>query len=101
MSSTNGIGSLQPIMNTIATSETKSTQQTNTAQPSASTAAANTAASSDQANLSSTGSVIAQALTGDDVRTDKVAALSEAIASGSYNISSSDVADKLIQSLLK
>lgn len=107
MSSTNGIGSLQAIVNSIATGETRSTQQTNSAQgpssatPSSTTAANSAATQSDQANLSSTGSVIAQALNGDDVRTEKVAALREAIASGTYNVSSSDVADKLIQSLVK
>jgi len=44
--------------------------------------------------------LIAQALEGSDVRTEKVAALQESIANGSYNVSSSDVADKMIRSLL-
>jgi negative regulator of flagellin synthesis FlgM len=50
----------------------------------------------DQTNLSSA----AQALDGPDVRSAKVAALQQAIVTGSYNVSSSDVADKIIQSLL-
>ncbi len=54
----------------------------------------------DLTDLSSTGELVAQALGGSDVRTDKVATLQQAIANGSYNVSSADVADKLIQSLL-
>jgi negative regulator of flagellin synthesis FlgM len=55
----------------------------------------------DQANLSSAGGLVAQALTGSDTRSEKVASLQQAIATGSYNVSSSDVADKIIQSLLE
>ena len=54
----------------------------------------------DQTSLSSTASVLATALSGSDVRLDKVAALQQAISSGTYNVSASDVADKMIQSLL-
>lgn len=55
----------------------------------------------DQADLSSAAGSIAQSLTTSDVRTDKVAALQQAIASGSYNVSSGEVADTIIQSLLR
>jgi negative regulator of flagellin synthesis FlgM len=54
----------------------------------------------DQTNLSSTGGLVAQALEGSDTRSAKVASLQQAIAAGSYSVSSSDVADKIIQSLL-
>jgi negative regulator of flagellin synthesis FlgM len=54
----------------------------------------------DDANLSSAGGIVAQALEGSDVRTAKVMALQQAIANGSYNVSSSDVAEKMIQTLL-
>lgn len=54
----------------------------------------------DLTELSSTGGLVAQALGGSDVRTDKVAALQQSIATGSYSVPSSDVADKIIQSLL-
>ncbi len=54
----------------------------------------------DQANLSSTGGLVAQALESSDARLAKVASLQQAIASGNYSVSSSDVADKIIQSLL-
>jgi len=45
--------------------------------------------------------VVSQALSGSDVRFEKVAALQQQIAAGTYNVSSSDVADKLLSSLLK
>ncbi len=54
-----------------------------------------------EASLSGAGSVLAAASTGDDVRTDKVAALKAAIDAGSYQVSASDVADKLIHTMLE
>jgi flagellar biosynthesis anti-sigma factor FlgM len=37
---------------------------------------------------------------GPDIRSEKVASLQQAIAAGNYSVSSSDVADKIIESLL-
>ena len=54
----------------------------------------------DEASLSEAGGLIAQIFGGSDVRTDKVAALQQAIGNGSYNVDSSVVAGKIIQSLL-
>jgi negative regulator of flagellin synthesis FlgM len=54
----------------------------------------------DQASLSPTASLVAQALSGSDVRTEKVTALQQSIAAGSYNVPSSDVAGKLMGALL-
>jgi negative regulator of flagellin synthesis FlgM len=54
----------------------------------------------DQASVSVSGGALSQALSGSDVRTDKVAALQNTIASGLYQVSPGDVADKLIESLL-
>ena len=52
----------------------------------------------DQASLSAAGGYAAQ---GDgDVRTAKVAALSAAIANGTYNVSADDVAGKILDLLL-
>ena len=55
----------------------------------------------DTAKVSLAGTMISQATRGSDVRFDKVAALQQAIAVGSYNVSSASLADKLIGALLK
>ena len=55
----------------------------------------------DEMTVSSTGGLVLQALEASDTRTAKVLSLQEAIAGGSYTVSSSDVANKIIQSLLK
>jgi len=98
MSSTNGIGDLKQALSaavpaTQAQSVQKQSHENNGPAPSS-------APQSDEATLSTTGGMIAQALQGSDVRTSKIEALQKAIASGSYNVSASDVADKMIQSLL-
>jgi negative regulator of flagellin synthesis FlgM len=97
MSYASGIGGLQQAINSISSPETK---------PAAPAIIPNgdelvaSVEHTDEANLSSTGAIVAQALEGSDVRNTKVAALQQAIAEGSYDVSSSDVADKMIQSLL-
>ena len=54
----------------------------------------------DQANVSSVGGLVAQVSATSDVRTEKVAQLQAAIASGSYHVSSEDVANKIVDHLL-
>jgi len=100
MSYTNGIGNLQQALSAIAPTQptSQATESTEVSQQRHATVPAKQA---DQTNLSSAGGVIAHALQGSDVRTDKVAALQKAIASGGYNVSSSDVAGKMIDSLLE
>ncbi len=56
-------------------------------------------AAHDQAPLSVTGTVLARTLSLSDVRFDKVAALQQAIASGTYRVSSDELAGRLIESL--
>ena len=97
MSYASGIGSLQQAINSISSAETKPTAPAITSNGDGLVASAE---HTDDANLSSAGGIVAQALEGSDVRTAKVAALQQAIADGSYNVSSSDVAEKVIQSLL-
>jgi negative regulator of flagellin synthesis FlgM len=92
MSFATGIGSLQEAISSIAPSETKPAVQSG--KPIANVEP------TDQTSLSSTGGLVAQALEGSDVRSAKVVSLQQAIAAGSYSVSSSDVADKIIQSLL-
>jgi negative regulator of flagellin synthesis FlgM len=102
MSYASGIGSLQQTISSITSSETKPATQVS-ASDSVSKASEGPIANTeqvDQANLSSTGGLVAQALEGSDTRSAKVASLQQAIAAGNYSVSSSDAADKIIQSLL-
>lgn len=106
MSYTNGIGNLQQTLSSVTPATNATTQPASQVTESTSAsqqrnAVAAPAKHTDQTNLSSAGGMIAHALEGSDVRTDKVAALQKAIASGSYNVSSSDVAGKMIDSMLE
>jgi flagellar biosynthesis anti-sigma factor FlgM len=103
MSFANGIGSLQQAVSSSTPPNAESVVQANR---SGSVAVANEASienanNFDQADLSSAGGIVAQALEGSDIRYAKVASLQQAIAAGDYNVSSSDVADKIIEGLLK
>ncbi len=55
----------------------------------------------DEATLSSAANLVGQALSGSDVRADKVAALQQSITAGTYSVSSSDVADSVLRILIK
>jgi negative regulator of flagellin synthesis FlgM len=55
---------------------------------------------SDRATLSSAASEVSQAASGEDVRMDKVAAVQQALAAGTYNVPASAVASKVIDSML-
>jgi negative regulator of flagellin synthesis FlgM len=101
MTYASGISSLQAI-NSTTPSEVRPAAEVSTSE-SVSKASAGSIANVghvDQTNLSSTGGLVAQALEISDTRSAKVASLQQAIASGNYSVSSSDVADKIIQSLL-
>jgi len=94
----NGIGTSQQTVTagTSSVAAVESPLQTRAA----SEIASNTPAQLDvHSSLSSAAGLVSQALEGSDVRSEKVAALQQAIAGGSYNVSSSDVADKVIQSI--
>jgi negative regulator of flagellin synthesis FlgM len=103
MSYSNGIGSLPQVPGAIAPATVQPASQAAEAAhaPQQNKVSSSPAGQPDQASLSSAGGVIAQALSGSDTRPDKVAALQKAIASGSYSVSSSDVAGKMIDSLLE
>ncbi len=102
MSYASGINSLQQTINSITSSESKPATQITAPDTGSRASEGSTAgvAQVDQANLSSTGGLVAHALEGSDTRSAKVASLQQAIAAGTYSVSSSDVADKIIQSLL-
>jgi negative regulator of flagellin synthesis FlgM len=100
MSYTSGVGNLQQAIDPITPAETKPAIQTGTSDGVPNEGLTANVAHADQTNLSSTGGLVAQAMEGSDTRSAKVASLQQAIAAGSYSVSSSDVADKIIQSLL-
>lgn len=101
MSYANGItNQQQPLSSSSAPLELQPIAPANPLSESAAPAISNTG-HADLTNLSSTGGLVSQSLEGSDVRTGKVASLQQAIAAGSYNVSSSDIADKIMQSLLE
>ena len=102
MSYANGINSLQQTINSVASSEVKPATQVSAPDPGPKAGDGSTAnvQQVDQTSLSSTGGLVAQAMEGSDTRSAKVASLQQAIAAGNYSVSSSDMADKIIQSLL-
>ncbi len=106
MSYSNGLGTLQSGFSAVDVSGAeKSSAAARTDQSAGaktdSSVAANASRSTDQASLSTTGGMMAQALlSGSDVRTDKVAALQQQIAAGTYNVPAANVADKLMNALL-
>jgi flagellar biosynthesis anti-sigma factor FlgM len=98
MSQMNGIGSSQQFPVTadaIAASSTGRTARTN-----ASVGLQTGASGVDQANVSGVANLVAQALSGSDVRMDRVTALQSAITAGTYSVAASDVASKLLNSLM-
>jgi negative regulator of flagellin synthesis FlgM len=94
-----GLGLTQDVYSSqdVAATTASTTKGTQAAATSASLAAA---FSGDKAQLSTASTQISPAADG-DVRMDKVAALQSQIAAGTYNVSASDVADKMIGALLK
>jgi negative regulator of flagellin synthesis FlgM len=101
MSSVNGIRNSQQTITSITSSATTPTVQATSPSGEASKSAVSNSniRPADQTTLSATAGLVAQALEGSDVRSEKVASLQQAIAAGNYSVTSSDVADKIIQSL--
>jgi len=54
----------------------------------------------DKAQLSVLATQIAQSTTGSDVRMDKVTSIQNALQAGTYQVSASDVAQKIVTSML-
>jgi negative regulator of flagellin synthesis FlgM len=87
----NDLPSIQPLVDsTLASAAGKPT----------SSAAASTVPDSDQTHLSGAASLAIHAASLSDVRSEKVASVQAAIADGSYNVSSADVAHSLISHML-
>jgi negative regulator of flagellin synthesis FlgM len=55
----------------------------------------------DQATLSRAGSEVSQAASQADARSEKVAAIQQALATGTYSVSASEVAGKVIDTMLE
>ncbi len=107
MSYLNGIGSPQQAFNATEaaalanTGSAAKTVKSAAPEPAAAQDILSSASAFDRASLSANAVLMAQALSGSDVRTDRVAALQQSIAAGTYNVSSPDVADKVISALLQ
>ncbi len=103
MSYTNGIGAPQQapgITEAAASSTTNRTTKTESSTSSVPQNQTGNPARLDEASVSPAANMVAQALSGSDVRTDKVAALQQSIAAGTYNVPASDVAAKVLSALL-
>src|SRR5579859_1686915 len=104
MSISNGIGNLQGLSNPVTPAS--ATVQTGKEEQIKSSAAlapggVKTSPVTDQTVISSTSELLTRALSGSDVRLDRIQPLQAAIAAGTYQVPSADVADKLIGALLK
>jgi negative regulator of flagellin synthesis FlgM len=102
MSHSSGIGSLPQTTNPVTPTEPKLAIQTNVSDSVATKneVQISSVEHADHTNLSSTAGLVAQVLESSDIRSAKVASLQQAIEAGTYSVSSADVADKIIQSLL-
>ena len=105
LSYTNGIGTPQQLSGAVEAASSSSvgrTERTAQSQPAGQVQSAPGGADAvDQASLSPAATAVAEALSGSDVRMDKVAALQQSIVAGTYSVPASDVADKLMTALLK
>ena len=79
---------------------TQAAATTATQQAKSTTTSASSALGSDQATVSSAGSEVSQTVGDADVRLDKVATIQTALTTGSYDVSASDVATKVVDSML-
>jgi negative regulator of flagellin synthesis FlgM len=103
MSYASGINILQQAANSFAPSDTKSVAKSQVVESALdkNEVSATGGAHGDQTDISSTGGIVTQSLESSDTRPERVSLLQEAIATGSYSVSPSDIATKIIQSLLE
>ncbi len=101
MSYTNGIGSPHQLSTPMTTAATAPWSSANVNTRSGSSVSDTNDLGDDQTNFSVAASQIAQPPDGSDVRSERVSALQQAISAGTYSVSASDVADKLIQTLAR
>ncbi len=104
MSSTDGIGSLpgaSPLVTPASPPAPAGREQQIKTAPAPVANGSKAGGAVDQTNISSTSELLSAALNASDARLEKVLPLQQAIANRTYNVPASDVADKLITSLLK
>jgi negative regulator of flagellin synthesis FlgM len=101
MSYTNSIGSPHQLSTPMTTAATAPWSSVNISTKSENSATDTNNISDDQTSFSAAASLIAQPQDGSDVRSERVSALQQAISAGTYNVWASDVADKLIQTLVR
>jgi len=103
MTGMDGINSLQKMLGALQVNESTGVGSTAATKAGGATSATISSTPSsggvDQASFSA-GSLAVQSTDMSDVRTTKVAELRSAIASGTYNVSSSAVADKMVEGML-
>ena len=97
MTGMDGINSLHKMLGALQTNDAASV---NTAKANNAAASVASGSSADSAKLSAAGGLASQATDTSDVRMDRVSALQQAIAGGTYSVSASDVADKMVESML-
>jgi len=86
---------LKSILNVSQSSSAAATQSSGSA-----ATTNNNAWNMDEASLSNVGSAFSSASASDGVRMDKVAAIQQALSSGTYSVSATAVASKLVDSML-
>jgi negative regulator of flagellin synthesis FlgM len=91
--SLNGLGSLLGVTTNPSASVSQSQNPNNTT-------AASSGLESDQATFSAAGNEVSQAIADSDVRPEKVAAIQSALANGTYSVSASAVASKMVDAML-
>jgi negative regulator of flagellin synthesis FlgM len=100
MSYSNGLGNLQHLLGNLATNASPNSKVTDQTSASGTTTTVARRPDVDATSLSSASGLVSQSVAGSDVRADKVAALQQAIAAGTYKVSANDVATSIINSLL-
>ena len=95
MNVNDGLHGLPEQLGVSETSPVQATQRQQQASYSASTGS-----TQDRTEVSTAASLAHQAMAVPDVRMDKVAAVQQALANGTYQVSAGDVADKLVQQMM-
>ena len=104
MTGLDGINSLHTVLSSLNVNDAApvaETQAKATTAKGADLTATQATGTTDRASFSAAAGLAAQATDNSDVRLTKVAELRQAIASGTYNVPASAVADKIVEGLLR